>query len=135
VVIFEQHVHPLHVGLSVHLDRSAFAYSTFSSTFHLFRILRCYNHSYLFAFGLCMVLARAWAAHVFHCNFLANLFSSNYLTALTTFSKFHVSCIWLFFSSNAHRIPAHVRAAVYLTRCIFFYDSIYHRSFAFSIGV
>jgi hypothetical protein len=101
-------VHPLHVRLSVHLDRSAFAFSTFSSTFHLFRILRCYNHSYLFAFGLCMVLARAWAAHVFHCTFLANLSSSSYLAALTTLSKFHVSLAFFFFCSIAQCIPASV---------------------------
>ena len=59
-----------------------------------------------------MVLARAWAAHVFHCTFLANLSSSSYLTALTTLSRCHVSLA--FGSFLLHRAlytclsPAHV---------------------------
>jgi hypothetical protein len=120
---FEQHVHPLHVGLSVHLDRSAFAYSTFSSTFHIFRLLRCYSHSYFFAFSLCMVFARACAAHVSFCDFLAISFSSSYLTAIASFSTFHVS-LALGTSLFLHVLdtclsPAHVRNAI-LTRCILF---------------
>ena len=75
------------------------------------------------AFSLCMVFARACAAHVSFCDFLAISFSSSYLTAIASFSTFHVS-LALGTSLFLHVLdtclsPAHVRNAI-LTRCILF---------------
>jgi hypothetical protein len=70
-----------------------------------------------------MVFARACAAHVSFCDFLAISFSSSYLTAIASFSTFHVS-LALGTSLFLHVLdtclsPAHVRNAI-LTRCILF---------------
>ncbi len=139
VLFFIEHVHLLHVGHSVPFDRSRFAYSTFSSTFHIFRILCCYSHSYFFAFSLCMVLTRVCAAHVFHCNSLAILFSSYYLAALASFSKFHVSLEFgtsLFTRAlDTYLSPDHVRTSARLPRSILVLASYTNVPLTFSILV
>jgi hypothetical protein len=98
-------------------DRSS-PISPFPVCSTLFCVIRCYSHSYLFAFSFCMVFARACAAHVLHWTFLAISFSSRYLAALATFQN--STCI------------LHLAHSAWLVVfwCTFFFY-IYHRPFDF----